>query len=64
MIALHAWTSLMAGEVEGLKNDQALSSWMESKLRFRTSNIQRVRQLLKDPRLELPRVPLLSHAVG
>ena len=49
MIAYHAWNNLKADQVVRLRNDEALSAWMESDLRLRVSNIQRVRQLLKDP---------------
>ena len=48
MIAYHAWNNLRADQVVHLRNDEALSAWMESDLRLRVTNIQRVRQLLKD----------------
>ena len=48
MIAYHAWIELSGDQVSVLRNDKALSAWMESTLRLRTSNIQRLRQLLKD----------------
>jgi hypothetical protein len=53
MIAFHAWVALSPQEKEQLRNDEALSSWMESTLRLKTGNIQRVRQLLKDPEWSL-----------
>jgi hypothetical protein len=49
MIAFHAWVSLSSTQIAELKNDKALSTWMESTLRLRAGNIQRLRQLLKDP---------------
>lgn len=49
MIAFHAWINLSGAQLSKLRNDTALSVWMESTLRLRAGNIQRLRQLLKDP---------------
>jgi hypothetical protein len=49
MIAYHAWNNLSPDQKAGMKNDGALYAWMVSNLRLTPNNIQRIRQLLKDP---------------